>query len=380
MVDQVLAEEQKLAALRAALPALSAGIYLDAATAGPMPAETAAALREADEWELRVGRGGFDRGAELEQREAEAKAVVAALIPDGDPGHILLTSGPRDALFRVASASIGRDRGEAIVASGCIDGASRTVAAARWRVRRVEPDAVPDALTDETRLVVVPLIHHITGERIDIESIIDANLSRAAPLVVDAGAAAGAIPLDASAVQEVSAILLSGDRWLLGPDGTGAAHLRGMPMAASLVEYESAGDRLPRRSLLGLARSVGWLEMYVGLPWVYERTAPLAASLARGLAGADGVELLTPLDRMGAIVTFRVGRWRAGQVAGELSHRIQAIVSIAEIGGGAPAIRASVGWWNTREEIDRFVDAVRLIARHTPDSLPRRPPLTMLPG
>ena len=130
MVDQVEADAQKLAALRAGLPAVSAGIYLDAATAGPLPAETAAALREADEWELRVGRGGFDREAELEQREAEAKAVIAALIPGSDPGEVELTYGVLDAMDRVVRGGsiLG---GEAIVGEGCVEGTSQAVAAGR---------------------------------------------------------------------------------------------------------------------------------------------------------------------------------------------------------------------------------------------------------
>ena len=68
------------------------------------------------------------------------------------------------------------------------------------------------------------------------------------------------------------AVVLSADRWLLGPEGTGALWLaNGLPdHVASLV-----APGLPRTTLIGLARSVGWLEMYVGLEWIYERTADL---------------------------------------------------------------------------------------------------------
>jgi selenocysteine lyase/cysteine desulfurase len=375
MDDQPDPDAQKLAALRDALPAVAAGIYLDAAAAGPMPAETAAALREADAWELRVGRGGIDRREETEQREAEARAVIAALIPGADPDEVMPTFGVLDAMYRVARTS--RHPGdEAIVGEGCATGTADAAATAYPHVRVVRADAVTEALSRNTAMIVVPHVDGATGRVTDLDRIQGANAGNA-DLVVDASASAGVI--DLAQVEGWSHVILAGDRWLLGPEGTGAIRTRRLGRARARV-LEAQPAQLPRRSLLGLARSVGWLEMYVGLPWIHERVRPLAASLAGGLGAIGGVELLTPPERMAAIVTFRIARWNAGQVAEELSHRIGAIISIVDIPGGAPAIRASIGWWNTIDEIGRFVEAVRLLAAHTPDSLPRRPALTMLPG
>ena len=44
MVSPFLPDDEKLAVVREALPAVAAGIYLDTGTAGPLPAETAAAM------------------------------------------------------------------------------------------------------------------------------------------------------------------------------------------------------------------------------------------------------------------------------------------------------------------------------------------------
>ena len=57
-VDPFLPDDAKLAAIRELLPSTGSGIRLDATVAGPFPAETDRALQEADDWELRVGRGG----------------------------------------------------------------------------------------------------------------------------------------------------------------------------------------------------------------------------------------------------------------------------------------------------------------------------------
>lgn len=305
MVDAFLPDDQKVTGLRESLPATGAGIYLDVASAGPLPAETAAALAEADEWELRVGRGGIDRIAELEQRDAEARAVVAALL-GADSDDIVITLGSRDGLHRLASCGIDTTSG-------------RHVLDVSW-VAGVRPTSV--------------------GE------------------------------------MEVDAVVLDGHRWLLGPQPSGAVWLsRRLRSRRSAVE--EAGDQLGRRQLLGLARSVGWLQMYVGLPWIYQRTGRLIRHLYDRLSVIPGVELETPAESLPAAATFQILGWAADGAAEELSHRVHAILGLAAE-GGTPMIRASVGCWNTTEELDLFADGVALLAAHTHDDLPARPGLIVL--
>ena len=82
-----MTDDDRVAQLRELLPATGAGIYLDTAYRGPLPAETAAAMREADDWELRVGRATEGREDDASQRRSEARAVLAALV-GGDPADI----------------------------------------------------------------------------------------------------------------------------------------------------------------------------------------------------------------------------------------------------------------------------------------------------
>jgi cysteine sulfinate desulfinase/cysteine desulfurase-like protein len=44
------------------------------------------------------------------------------------------------------------------------------------------------------------------------------------------------------------------------------------------------------------------------------------------------------------------------------------------------ALRISVGFFTSAEEIDRFVDIVALLAAHTPETVPPRRTLTILSG
>src|SRR5688572_26965317 len=104
-------DAEKLAALRAGLPATGAGIYLDTATRGPLPAETAAAMREAEDWELRVGRATEGREEDVAQRAAEARAVLAAAV-GADPAEIALMPGLELALASAASWAVDWKAGD----------------------------------------------------------------------------------------------------------------------------------------------------------------------------------------------------------------------------------------------------------------------------
>ncbi len=93
MVAPFTPDAEKLAAVRTALPALAAGIYLNTGSVGPLPAETAAAMAEAEARERDVGRAHPDDFDDFLQRMAEARAGVAAVlgtdvgVDRADPRH-----------------------------------------------------------------------------------------------------------------------------------------------------------------------------------------------------------------------------------------------------------------------------------------------------
>jgi selenocysteine lyase/cysteine desulfurase len=290
-----MSDEERVAELRKLIPATGAGIYLDTAYRGPLPAETHAAMADAEEWELRVGRAAEGRDEDFAQKRDEARAVIAALVGANPDDIHLAASPPRDA---------------------------------------------------------EPLVDPETGGL------------RPASGVVDGTLAVGAIQMDVETLG-ADVVYFAADRWLLAPEGTGAIWTHG---------GEQHDAPLGRTQVLGLARSIGWLEMYVTLPWIFERSAALTKRLFGALVGTPGVDVVTPADALATIVVFRLASWPVEDALNELRRRVFAIIGATPDGS---AIRASVAWFNTEEEIDRFGEAVAELARYTPDTLPRRPTLVI---
>jgi cysteine desulfurase/selenocysteine lyase len=389
VVAPFLQDAEKLAAVREALPAVSAGIYFDTPRAGPLPAETARSMSDLAGWEVATGRAGSDRREEALSRVDEARAAVAAILTT-DVDAVVLTNGLRDA-FAIASATVDCQPGDRILRVGHPDpglgGAMPGV-----DVPAGEGSAVLAALDREIqpaiRLVVCPQVDAATGARLPIAEIARLVRDRGALLLVDGSQAAGAIPVT---IDEDGAdfYAVPASTWLLGPEGlaalaaserhrdrlVGARDGAGTLYAPPTRQPGPFGFHLP--SVVGFGRSCGWLSMYVGLEWIHRRSTELARAAVGRLESIDGVTVVTPREARGTVVTFAVRGWPAELLLEELGARVFAIASVVP---SLDAVRIGLGFFNTEDEIERFTDAVALLAAHTPETVPPRRRLTVLGG
>ena len=97
VVSPFMPDEEKLAAVRQALPATGAGIYLNTGWAGPIAAETAAAMAELAGWEVATGRAHAAFHDEELARMDEARGAIAAVI-HAPLDAIALTHGTSDGI------------------------------------------------------------------------------------------------------------------------------------------------------------------------------------------------------------------------------------------------------------------------------------------
>ena len=409
VVSPFMAPDEKLRAVRAALPSLAAGIQLNTGTSGPLPAEVAAAMTELAEYERTIGRAHFDYYLEALDRRNEARAGVAAVLGAGLES-IALTRSTTEGM-NIATWGLDWQPGDVAVSTTHEHiGALGPLYGLRDR-RGVELrfaeigdggddeatlDAFDRAIVPGTRLVSLSHVLWSTGALLPVARIAALAHDRGALVVVDGAQAVGAIPVDVTGLG-VDAYAHPAQKWLLGPEGMGALWVapgaldRLEPMFGGYFGYGSydssgGGVRHPdarryetsefyRPTIAGFARAISWLSMYVGLEFVLERGPAAARRAADALAGIGGVELITPRQRMATLVTFRIRGWECQAALDELAART---FSVARTIPHLDALRISVGFFTSDDEIDRFLDGVRLLAGHTPETLPPRRGLPVL--
>lgn len=403
-----MADPEKVAAIRSLLPATGAGIYLNAGTSGPLPAESHKAMEDQAAYELAVGRASPAGFPVFFERADECRAAIAAVLV-ADPADIALTHSTTDGMNQAVNA-LPWQRGDRVLTTNHEHpGGLGPLLSLRDRAGvEIEIVDVGDggdeeavvaafaaALVRPARALVFSHVLWTTGAVLPVRRIAALARERGAVTIIDGAQAAGAIPVSVEELG-VEAYAVPGQKWLLGPEGMGALWARRdwaasvVPAATGYLSYATFDIAAPklqpgarrfefgffhRPSVIGLARSCGWLTMYIGLPWAQERAARLGRAAADRLAGIEGVSLLTPVGSMGTLITFRIRGWTALGATAELSARTFAIIRDIP---ALDAIRISVGFWNTEEEIERFAQGVELLAAHTPESIPPRRTLAML--
>ncbi len=402
-----MADAQKLAAVRTALPSLAAGIQLNSGSVGPMPDEVAAVMAELAEYERTLGRSQVDYYFEMLDRMNEARAGVAAVL-GASLGSVALTHATTDGM-NLATWSLDWQPGDvAVTTTQEHAGGVGPLYAIRDRFGvEVRFADIGDGSDDErtlaafdraivpgTRLVSLSHVLWSTGAVLPVGPVAELAHDRGALVLVDGAQAVGALPVSVAATG-ADAYAVPAQKWLLGPEGMGALWVdpsvmdRMRPSFAghfAFEAYDSQGSAtlhpdarafesstFHRPSVAGFARAVSWLSMYVGLEYVHRRGARMARLAADALARIDGVALITPRHQMGTLVTFRIRGWAAQAGLDELAARTSAIARTIV---ALDAIRISVGFFTSEEELDRFLEGVRLLAAHDPHSLP---PRRMLP-
>ncbi len=203
--------------------------------------------------------------------------------------------------------------------------------------------------------------------------------------VLDACQSAGQLPLD---VGELGCDVLTatGRKFLRGPRGTGLLYVRGEALArftppmldthgADWVEPGRYAMRTGTRRFeqfehavagrLGLGAAIDYART-IGVARIAERNGALAERLRGQLHGLDRVSVLDKGLRRSAIVTFRVDGRSSSEVHAALRaadvHTSVTVAAHARFDfperGIVDAVRASVHYFNTEDELDRLVEVV----------------------
>ena len=374
-------------------------IYFDnAATSYPKPPMVARAMAGTLE---KIGGNPGRSGHKLSLcggRVIEAcRELIARELGAQAPENVVFTSGCTEALNLAIRGTL--HMGDEVLCSHAEHNAvmrplKELEAAGDIRVRVLKPDsmgligarAVEAAISPKTALCIVNHASNVTGVVQPVADIARALKPHGVPLLVDAAQTAGVLDVSFAALG-ADMLALPGHKGLLGPHGTGVLALgRGMlprPLLTGGTGSQSESmlqpTQLPDRYESGTPNLPGIAGLLTGARFAFRHRAEieeyetmLGARLRARLRAIRGVRVLGAEGAAAVGVTSFVPSFMdAGELCDELSRMgfalragLHCAPSVHEWLGTTQtgACRASVGIYNTEDEVDELCARVERLA------------------
>lgn len=246
------------------------------------------------------------------------------------------------------------------------------------------------AITSETKMIVCTNGSNLTGNYVDLKPIGELAHENGLLFVVDASQTAGVFPIDVEEMK-IDVLCFTGHKGMLGPQGTGGMYVRegvsvrslkaggtgvqtySKTQPAQMPTALEAGT-LNGHGIAGLHAALEYLEEY-GIDNIRAREQKLMWRFYEGVKDIENVTIygdFTTKNRC-AIVTLNIGDYDSSEVSDALLTEY----SISTRSGGhcAPlmhealgtveqgAVRFSFSHYNTDEEVDTAIQAVRELVK-----------------
>jgi len=252
----------------------------------------------------------------------------------------------------------------------------------------VSPQDMEKAITGETKLVVMTHASNVTGVIQPIKEYGVIVRQHNLILMVDAAQTVGKYPLDVQA-NNIDLLAFSGHKGLFGPPGTGAFYIGERVDLDSLreggtgsqSELEEQPTDLPYKYESGTVNSVGISGLGAGLKYIFKEGLDriraheqyLTDRLIKGLSLVPRVTVYAAKNgaKQAPVVSFNIKGYEPGEVGAILDQafdiKVRAGLHCAPAAhktlGTFPlgTIRLSPGHFNTTEEVDFTLEAIKKI-------------------
>ena len=376
-------------------------IYLDnAATTLHKPPQVMEAVLHAMITMGNAARGAHGGALEASRTVFGTREKLARLFSCRRADHVVFTANSTEALNIAINGTI--HRGDHVISTDC---EHNSVLRPLYRLeeeRGVELDFVPAdrqgrvdysdferLMRPNTRAVVCTHCSNLTGNIMDLEHISDIAHRHGALLLVDASQTAGTVPIHMEALG-VDVLCFTGHKGLMGPQGTGGLCIRpGVEIAPWKVGGSGVHsyDRhhpmeYPTRLEAGTLNSHGIAGLSAALDVILERGVEdiqraehaLMQRFYEGVRDIPGVTVYGDFSvpERCAIVALNIRDYDSSAVSDELTvtygiatrpgahcaPRMHKALGTTEQG----AVRFSFSFYNTEQEVDAAIAAVRAIA------------------
>ncbi len=387
-----------VARARAETPGCTQVLHLNNAGAGLMPAPVLDAIKSHLDLEARIG--GYEAANQERGRGERTYAALARLL-GAAPDEIAVVENATRA-WDMAFYAIGLGPGDRVLTAraeyvsnylALLQVTRRTGATVEVvpcdETGQLDVEALRRMMDERVKLVAVTHVPTHGGLVNPVEAVGRVVREWNALYLVDACQSVGQLAVNVDAIQ-CDLLSATGRKFLRGPRGTGFLSVRraALPrleppfvdlhaatwVAADRYEWRSDARRFENwetnyATKIGLGVAVDYALAW-GLEAIRDRASGLAARLRHALAELPGVRVHDLGAVKGAIVTFTMeGRDSAALKEALLERGVNVSVSSVESArldmeprGLERMVRASPHYYNTEEEIERFVATLRTLA------------------
>lgn len=344
-----------------------------------------------------AGRGNYARAREAEEQIYKTRKAISLLLEAKKPSNIVFTCNVTESLNVILKGYL--KEGDTVLTSDIEHNAMWRPLHSLQRERGIRIETFhcsPDGRVDleeieknlRSNVALVAMVHgsNVTGAVLPIGQITRLAHKKEIPVLVDAAQTAGAYPVSIRET-EVDFLAFTGHKGLLGPMGTGGFYIRdGIcletlkeggtgTISKSVYQPASVPDRyeagtMNMGGLVGLHAAAGFITE-TGIDRIRAHESGLIQKLQYGLSKMDRVEVYGPnagQERLGLLSfnikntnPYEVASWldeqcgimvRAGLHCSPQAHRVLGTIETG-------AVRASVGYFNTAEEIEKLTEGIR---------------------
>ena len=397
-----------VAKIRADFPILSREVngkplvYLDNGASAQKPQVVIDAMTQAYGHEYANVHRGLHYLSNLATDKYEAvRGIVAKFLGVKDENEIVFTSGTTEGINLVAYgwAMAQMQAGDEIVLSVMEHHANivpwhflreRMGVVLKWvdvdSTGALDPQAVIDAIGPKTKLVAITQLSNVLGTVVDVKTICAGAREKGVPVLVDGSQGAVHGPVDLAGMG-CDFYPITGHK-LYGPSGSGAIFIRKERMA-EMRPFLGGGDMIrevtkdnvtyndpPMKfeagtpgivQTIGMGVALDYL-MALGMDNIAAHEADLARYATQRIGGLNWLNLQGTTPGKAAIFSFTMqGAAHAHDISTILDKKGVAVRAghhcaaplMAHFGVSATC-RASFGLYNTREEVDKLIEALEL--------------------
>lgn len=375
-------------------------IYMDnAATTMRKPDEVAEAVVQAMNSMGNAGRGANEASLGAARIIYDARESLARFFGAESPKQIVFTNNSTESLNTAVKGLL--EKGDHVVTT-MLEHNSVLRPLYEMEEKGVELTIVPSdkkgnisyeeleaSIRENTKAVVCTNGSNLTGNMIDIRRVGKIAGKHNVLLIVDASQTAGVYPINVQEMQ-IDVLCFTGHKSLLGPQGTGGMYvregvdIRPLKTGGSGVQTYSRihpkemptaleAGTLNGHGIAGLCAAVHYLEKE-GIDTIREKELEYMRQFYDGVKDVPGVKIYGDFDteERCPIVTLNIGEYDSAEVSDELlmtygistrpgahcAPLMHQALGTVEQG----AVRFSFSHYNTREEVETAIAAIKELA------------------